>query len=129
MGFPLPATALSTGAGVALGGWAVLAPPVVLAMAMALVERIRELSRASRPLTKKEVDEVVRLGELAKDVLRESAERLVRNAGPAPVLFQYQGDGTPQLVRQRMSRSWDHTGGWSAKGGLARSSSARSASS
>ena len=63
--------------------------------------RIRELARASRPLSTAEVEEAVRIGELTEDVLRDACHRLLRRSGTRPVLYQYQGDGTPQLVRRR----------------------------
>lgn len=66
-----------------------------------LRDRILYLCRASRCLTKAELDEVVCTGQLAKEFLLEQAYGFVRSAGTAPVLLQYQGDGTPQLVRHR----------------------------
>ena len=73
------------------------------AAAASLAREIAALSQASRCLTKDEVERVLVLGELGKEVCRERCMRLLQEAGPRVVLMQYQGDGTPQLVRRRHS--------------------------
>ena len=54
-----------------------------------LAGRIQHLAKASSVLTKAEVEEVGRIGELGKDVLCDSAALMLRQAGKMPVLFQY----------------------------------------
>ena len=62
-------------------------------------DAIGKLGVAGRPLGQNEVRIVGRVAEAAKQVIDESARQLIRNAHKRPVLFQYQGDGTPLKLK------------------------------
>lgn len=54
---------------------------------------------AGRPLEKSEMREVQRLAEAGKALLDECAKDLIAAAQRRPVLYQYQGDGTPRKLK------------------------------
>ena len=70
-------------------------------LAEQLQQRVLLLGRASRCLTKEELEEARCTAILAKEHLQHEAFRFAKEADLAPVLLLYQGDGTPQLVRHR----------------------------
>jgi hypothetical protein len=75
---------------------------------MSVSSRVEFLAKASRCLTKDEVDEVTLIGEVAKDLLQQRAQSFVLACGHRAVLYQYQGDGTPMLVRHRTGTKVGH---------------------
>lgn len=54
---------------------------------------------AGRPLQKHEEREVTRLAEAGKALLNEGAKDLIAAAQGRPVLYEYQGDGTPLKLK------------------------------
>ena len=66
---------------------------------MNVFDAICKMGVAGRPLVQNELRTVDRVAEAAKQLLDESARQLIRNAHKRPVLFQYQGDGTPLKLK------------------------------
>ena len=68
---------------------------------MSVVEMFLSQGRATQMPTREDDRNMERLAEVAKTVLWQKAEELVRSAGAGPVLFSYQSDGTPALTQRR----------------------------
>ena len=66
---------------------------------MSVFDAIKRYSKAGRPLEKHDERDVSKLAEVGKMLMKEAALDLVKQAHKRPLLFQYQGDGTPLKLK------------------------------
>ena len=62
-------------------------------------DAVKKLAVAGRPLQQNEERDVARLAEATKALLDETARDMISKAQTRPVLFSYQGDGTPLKLK------------------------------